>query len=242
MTVLSIVQDAADRINLPVVSQVVGNQDQTTRSLYQALLSEGKDLLLEDPAWSVLIREHTFTTQPNVEEYALPTDLQRILNNTCWDRDQYWQVRGGVTPQQWQVIRSGLYQTARLSSNFRLKASTDRTKKAFYLDPIPTSQRTLVFEMQSTGWLYSTNGSPDFKSRPSNDGDEVIFDDEMATLGVVWRYLRMRKLPFAFELAQYKDYRDKLIAQDRAPPTLSVASQPWRLPIGNIPDTGYGAT
>ncbi len=242
MTVLSIIKDAADRINLPEVSQVIGNQDQTVRALLQALIMEGKDLLLEDPAWSVLIREYEFQTQASVEEYALPDDYQRMLNNTCWDRDQYWQVRGGVTPQQWQVIRSGLYQTARLSSNFRLKAAGDRKKKAFYLDPVPESERTLVFEIQSNGWLYSANGSSVFKGRPTADNDETVFDEELVTLGVVWRFLRMRKLPYAGELAQYNDYRSRSIAQDRAPPTLSVASQPWRLPIGNIPDTGYGLT
>ena len=239
MTVLSIIQDAADRLNLPPITSVVGNQSQEARGLLQALIQEGKDLLTEDPSWSVLVTEHEFQTQNNVEEYALPDDYQRMINNTAWDRNQYWQIRGGITPQQWQVIRSGLYQTARLSSNFRLKASTDKKKRAFYLDPIPTSERTLVFEYYRKLWLFD-NGN--FYERPEGDTNNVLFDEELMTQGVRWRWRQARDLPYAALLAEYKDYRDKLISQDRAPPTLSVNEQPWRLPLGNIPDTGFGIT
>jgi len=241
MTVLSIVQDAADEIGLPTVSQVVGNEDPTVKALYRALVKEGRDLLKEDPAWSFLIREYTFDTVDGQEEYALPDDYQRMLNNTCWDRNQFWQVRGGITPQQWQVIRSGLYQTARLSSNFRLKANADGTKKAFFLDPVPSSVRTLVFEMQSTSWFYEPPGTLRI-GKPEGDGWEIKFDDDLVTRGVVWRFKAMRNLAFAADLADYQSYRDALIAQDRAPPTLTVNESPWRLPLGNIPDTGFGIT
>lgn len=244
MTILTIIQDAADRLNLPAVSSVIGNQDQTIRGLLQALVQEGKDLLTEDPPWASLILEHTFETEENIEEYVLPDDYQRMINNTCWDRNQYWQVRGGLTPQQWQVIKSGLYQTARLSANFRIKQNTARNGKSFYLDPVPGSQqdqgpRTLVFEYQSNSWVYSPSVQ-NRSTRPTNDTDEVIFDEEMMTQGVRWRWRQARDLPYAALLSDYRDYRDKLIAQDRAPPTLSINEQPWRLPLGNIPDTGFG--
>ena len=65
---------------------------------------------------------------------------------------------------------------------------------------------------------------------------------QLVTRGVVWRFKKMRELPYAVDLADYKNYRDRTIAQDRASPTLSIAQQPWRLPIGNIPDTGFGLT
>lgn len=244
MTVLSIIQDAADRLNQPAIASVFGNQSQDARALLQALIQEGKDLLTEDPPWADLIAEHTFTTQEGVEEYALPADYQRMINNTCWDRNQYWQVRGGLTPQQWQVIRSGLYQTARLSANFRLKSSTDKKSKAFYLDPIPgtvqdEAPRTLVFEYQRKFWVYEGDN---FYPRPQADTNEVLFDEEMMTQGVRWRWRQARDLPYAALMQEYSDYRNKMIAQDRAPPTLSVNEQPWRLPLGNIPDTGFGLT
>ena len=241
MTVLSMIQDAADRIGLPQVSSVIGNSDLTVRTLLQGLIAEGKDLLLEDPPWSTLIREHTFSTQNNVEEYALPSDYQRMINNTAWDRNQFWQIRGGLTPQQWQVIRSGLYQTARLSSNFRIKQATDKKSKAFFLDPVPTSVRTLVFEMQSNGLFYDNAGDP-YTGRPAADTSETIFDEEMMTLGIIWRFKMARGFPYLGDREDYQQYRDRTIAQDRAPPTLTVNEMPWRLPIGNIPDTGFGLT
>ena len=242
MSLLTIIRDAADEIGpLDDINQVIGNDNKTVKALLRAYIKEGTDLLQEDPAWSTQINEYTFTTQDGVEEYALPEDFQRMINNTAWDRAQFWQIRGGITPQQWQVIRSGLYQTARLSANFRLKQASNKVSKAFYLDPIPGGARELVFEYQSKWWVYDTNTLAR-KARPTDDSDETIFDDELVTRGVVWRFLRMRKLPFATELADYKQYRDRAIAQDRVPPTLTVNEQPWRLPIGNVPDTGFGIT
>ena len=239
MSLLTIIQDAAADINLPKVTQVIGNEDKTVQSLLRAFMKEGKDLLQEDPVWSVQLTEHTFDTEAGIEEYKLPDDYQRMVNNTAWDRAQFWQIRGGITPQQWQVIRSGLYQTARLSSNFRIKQATDKISKAFFLDPIPESVRELVFEYQSKWWVYDPSDNSR-KERPTKNTDETVFDDELVTRGVIWRFLRMRKLPFATELADYKQYRDRAIAQDRSPPTLTVHEQPWRLPVGNIPDTGFG--
>lgn len=242
MSLLSIIQDAADRIGLPEVSNVIGNTAGTERALLGAFIAEGKDLLQEDPAWSTLINEHTFNTSDGVEEYALPDDYQRMLTNTCWDRAQFWQVRGGLTPQQWQVIRSGLYQTARLSANFRIKQATDKISKAFYLDPIPGGVRQLVFEYQSKWWVYGTGNGTQRKPRPDLDTDETIFDEELMTRGVIWRFLEMRNLPFGTHIADYRTYRNRAIAQDRSPPSLTIHEQPWRLPIGNVPDTGFGIT
>lgn len=238
MTILTIANKALDRIGLPQVSSLVGNTgDAMARAMLGFLNEEADDLLLEDPGWSFLISEHTFDTVAGKEDYAFPADFQRMINNTTWDRNQFWQVRGGITPQQWQVIRSGLYQSARLSSNFRIKQSPGGVGKSFYLDPIPESVRELVFEMTSIAWVV--DGTTAIIA-PSSDDNGVQFSEELMTLGLIWRYKSARNLPFSADFAKYKYLRDRLLAQDRAPPTLSLNAQPWRLPIGNVPDSGIG--
>lgn len=238
MTLLSIANEALDRIGLPQITALVENTgDPVARAMLQFIKAEGKDLLLEDPGWSFLIKEYEFDTVAGKEDYSFPPDFQRLINNTTWDRNQFWQVRGGITPQQWQVIRSGLYQSARLSSNFRIKQSPGGVGKSFYLDPIPESVRPLVFEMVSSGWLVDET-SP--ITEPTSDTNGVQFDEELMIQGTVWRFKAARNLPFSTDLAVYSRYRNRAIAQDRAPPTLSVNQQPWRLPIGNIPDSGIG--
>ena len=240
MTVLSIIQNAADRISLTdsQVSSVIGSSNKTVRALYQAFLEEGADLLTEDPPWAEMITEYTFDTVAGQENYPFPPQFDRILNNTVWDRNQFWQVRGGLTPQQWQMIRSGLYQTARLSSNFRIKRAPDGIGKEFFLDPVPESVRTLVYEAVFKGWI--TDGGNTYET-PQDDTNEVIFDDELMTLGVVWRYKQERSLPYQTNLVKYAERRNKLIAQNKSPTILTLNEQRWYLPIGNVPDTGYGS-
>ena len=48
MSLLSIIQDAADEIGVPQPSQVVGNKDKTTTALLRAYIKEGRDLLQEE--------------------------------------------------------------------------------------------------------------------------------------------------------------------------------------------------
>ena len=243
MSVLTMVQDAVDDIGLPEVTQVVGNSDRNTRALLRALNTEGLSLLTEDPPFAILNKEHTFQTVNGQDSYDLPDDWEYGLNNTTWDQTVFWQVRGDITPMQWQLIRSGLYQTARLSSNFRIVRDPNGTAvKKFRIDPVPgdDAPHTIVFEYISNGWL--TDGMGSFFSRAQSDSDTALLNEELITMGIIWRFLKARDLPYDMQFAEYKDRRDRIVAQARPSPTLGITKQPWRLPIGNVPDTGFGIT
>lgn len=239
-TVLKIVQDVTADLSLPEPSFVVGNTDPNVRQLARYLVKTATDCVKHDPPFAILQREYTFQTTQGEGEYDLPPDFQRMISDTVWDRNQYWQVRGSLSPQQWQVIKSGLVQTARISSNFRVKRSSSVAAKKFFLDPVAGEDNTeLVFEYISNAFLETPEAT--VRSQLTADDDIVIFDAELMKMGIVWRWREARGHPYQTMMAEYMSNMDIETANDIPAPALSPTSVPYTLPVGNVPDSGFGA-
>lgn len=102
--------------------------------------------------WAQLSKEYTFTLSASTETYPLPEDFDRFLHRTMWDRSQNWEIRGPLTPQEWQWRKSGVSSQGP-RENFRIRGSASNQ---FYINPTPGSTdsgRTIVFEYQSANWV-----------------------------------------------------------------------------------------
>ncbi len=40
-------------------------------------------------------------------KYAMPSDFDRLIDRTDWDKSQHWEMLGPETAQQWQWLKSG---------------------------------------------------------------------------------------------------------------------------------------
>lgn len=151
MTILSTLQHVARLINLPPPSSVIGSTDPMILTMLEIAVEEGKYLRTEYD-WAQLSKEYTFTLSASTETYALPGDFDRFLHRTMWDRSQHWEIRGPLTPQEWQWRKSGVSSQGP-RENFRIRGSSSNQ---FYINPTPGSTdsgRTIVFEYQSASWI-----------------------------------------------------------------------------------------
>lgn len=151
MSLLTIIQAAANEIGIDSPSSVIGNTDATVMQLLAFLKHEGLELR-SMYAWPELTKEHTFTLATSTASYALPTDFDWQIARTHWDRTNKRELNGPLSPQEWQFRKSGLV-TSSIVKNFRVKGSTDTQ---FSIDPTPTSDdngATMAFEYQSTNWV-----------------------------------------------------------------------------------------
>ena len=103
----------------------------------KSLASRSGRILAKRFNWVVLQKEHTFNTADGTASYALPSDFEKLLDLTTWDRANYWSHRGPTSPQEWQQIKSGLVASAQLTKRFRIKPDTRVNK--FYIDPTPSA-------------------------------------------------------------------------------------------------------
>lgn len=240
MSLLQIIQDATDELGLPRPTSVISSTDNTVRALLRYANAEGKALARHKGSWAELQREYTFNTADGTAEYSLPSDFDRFIDDTAWDRANYWAMRGPLSPQEWQEVKSGLTQTAALRRRWRVKRSASGSAKVFFVDPTPSSVDELVFEYISSGWCR--NAADDtYYARWNADTDEPLLDAEVMTKGVVWRWKAGRGLEYAVELAEYEGMRDERAASSHGAKILPIGTTRLALPDGVIPETGFGA-
>lgn len=168
------------------------------------------------------------------QAYSLPSDFDFMITGTQWDRGYRWQIFGPLTPQEWQVLKSGLSPTGP-RRRFRLMGGQ------FWLDPIPYDQNLLVYE------YYSLNFALNGGVKPNNffvsDTDTYVLEDDLMILGLIWRYKRAKGLDYTQEFKTYQDAVQRELGHDTASRVLrlDIATPDVQLLTSNqIPDTGYG--
>ena len=151
MALLDLINNCQDKLSLPRTTSIIGATDQNTRTLLACANDEGKEVST-DFEWTVLENEYTFTLTSGTANYALPTDFDRHIPQTQWDRNFHWELIGPVTPQEWQFRKSGIIASSP-RRRFRIKT---RVSNQFYLDPTPASSDTgltMVLEYYSASWV-----------------------------------------------------------------------------------------
>lgn len=173
--------------------------------------------------------------------YTVPADFERPIDNTMWDRSRYWQMRGPLSPQQWQFYKSSIYSRATIQRRFRFKKVG--TVITLSIDPVPTDTGSqLVYEYVSNGWCQSSAGVP--QSQWLADTDVGVLDEYLIRLGVKWRALDRLGLDYSSALDDYERGVAKAIAQDGGSPILDMApgQVPFLISSAGIQDGNFPGT
>lgn len=159
-------------------------------------------------------------------DYALPSDFERPIDNTYWDRGRFWNMRGPLSPQQWQFYKSSIYGQVAVQRRFRIRNINGLDK--FSIDPPPTDNGTpLVFEYVSNGWCKNA-GTGAYQTQWLLDTDLGVIDEYLIRLGVKWRALDRLGMDYSSALMEYAREVDKAVAQDGGASTLDMT--PPRFP------------
>lgn len=235
---LAIVTDAINQIgNIAIPTAVYSNTDETIVRMLALSNREGRDLS-RAANWTILQKLHTFSTVASTAEYNLPSDFDRLLPDTEWNRSTYQPIRGPLGPEQWQTIKSGLIGSGVVGQRYRIYKSDSSVSRTFRLDPTPSSVETVAFEYISTNWCASSGGTG--QSAWAADTDVNILDYDLLTLGLVVRFKRAVGLEYASEADEYAQIFSRTKAQDRPAPTLSMVPRTAvrLLDVANVPEAG----
>lgn len=172
-------------------------------------------------------------------DYALPSDFQRPIDNTMWDRSRFWSMRGPQSPQQWQLYKSSVIGRASIQRRFRFRR--EGGNMVFSVDPVPTDNGSaLVFEYVSNAWCQSSGGTP--QSQWLADTDTGILDEDLLMLGTRWRVYGRLGFAYQAELDEYEREVSKAVSHDGGaaildltPPDRLTLIGPW-----NLPETNFG--
>lgn len=181
-------------------------------------------------------------------DYTLPSDFQRPIDDTFWDRSRFWSMRGPQSPQQWQLYKSSVIGRASIQRRFRFRSADAVYSGAaspniarISIDPVPFDNgAALVFEYVSTGWCQSSGGTP--QSSWQADTDVGVLDEYLLELGILYRFLRRMGLSYNEEMDEYERQVDKAMATDGGSAILNLTPSDHLSLIGpwNLPETGFG--
>lgn len=214
MTILSMAQAAARRLNLSSPSAVIGNTNKEIIQLLNLANEEGIDLA-QRHRWQRLLNESTFSSVATESQGAITTlagaSFGWICNDTVWNRTRNRRMFP-VDDVQWQNMKSSSITGP--DEYFRIRGNL------FIVLPTMTASQTVAFEWVSKNWCQSSGGTG--QSVWTADTDTGILDENLMTQGIIWRFKKYKGLDYAEDFNQYEAMVANAMARDGAKKRLST--------------------
>lgn len=232
LTCLQIIQTACKRLGLNPPSSAVQSTDNAVLQLVALLEEEGQEASTRYP-WQALQKEATFTTVAAMNQGAMSTlapGWDYIVNDTIWNRSLRRPVYGPRTEQEWQEAVA-----MQLNGPFNMFRVQNDTLK-FY--PNPTAGQTCAFEYVTSNWINVSGGgtSPIWTS----DLDTPAIDDQLITLGLIWRWRQAKGLDFTADFQKYEKRFTDAASRDGSKPSLSLDGGTYDIqPVVLVPRGNY---
>ena len=214
MSLLTCVQGAADRLGIVRPSSVIGSSDQQVRQLLGLAQQEGKELARRHPWQSITLEKTITATATETQTGAIPADFDRMVNGSFFNRTKNRRVEGPMNVQQWQNYKASV--TTVLFDAFRIRGN------AMLLAPTPTASDSYAYEYLSLYWCTTAAGSTPTQSEWTADDDVGILNEELMTLGLVWRFLKAKGLDYSEPFRSYEMQVGLAMSRDGGKP-LSVS-------------------
>ena len=233
MSLLTIIQAVADRIGIVRPTAAIGSSDSQVRNLLGLIQQEGKDLAVRYN-WSALTKEKTFTaTATAAQSGALPTDFDRFINGSMWNRTRDNCIEGPLSAQDWQAIQATV--APNVTEAFRVRGSS------LLITPTPTAGDSYAYEYVSTYWCGTAASTEPGLTEFANDSDISYVKDELLILGVIWRFQKARGLDYGESMQSYEISVKRAIDRDGGAGVLMMGgpSSYYHAPKARVPDGSW---
>jgi len=174
------------------------------------------------------------------DTYDLPSDFDRYIGQTWWDRTNHWRLMGPDSPQMDQYIRSGIFATGPR----RRWRQVGKKPNAWRIWPPPfaggaPAPGALVWEYISKNWVLKVDGTT--TDRMTTDTDTPLLDDQLVIMGVKWRMWQIKGFEYAAMQQEYIDAVNAKFASDGGIPDLYLnqRSGPFLISNGNVRDGNF---
>ena len=239
MNVLGQIQQVAKELGLPIPASAFDTLDVTATQLAGLWNALGQELY-EQYNWRELQATHVFDTVANVEAYPLPADFSGMISNTVWSRTNHWSLIGGMTPQQWQTLKSGIVALGP-RRRYRLDGN------AMEIFPTPgvgeqPSVETLAFEYYRSGWVQHPTGDTFETLNAATGNDDItFFSDRMMINGTKLKMWQIKGFDTRTLQADFQRIFDTNMSRNQAAPILSLSPRlsPIFIGLGNISDGNW---
>lgn len=199
------------------------------------------EILTIDSATQVTMNTPALTTGTTAsltfakQDYALPTDFDRMVADTNWDRTNHWRNLGTKTSQEWQFLQGGVISIGP-RERYRIYNNNLRIFSAI------TTPYNFAYEYVSNYWVIASGGTSATKATFTTDSDTYIFKDDVMMAGLKMYFLKAKKLDYGVELEEFNRALSYSKASDVPVPAQSLSPSPmhqlvgpWSVQDGNWP-------
>ena len=206
MTILTVMQAVTPVIGLTVPDSVISSTEREHVEL-TALANEMAKRIALAHDWQLLSTVETITGDGSTEAHSLPSDYDRM-------------------PKRAQVWSSSLETPlSRISSIDRWLGldvqSYDYVINAWiiyggqiHIKPALANAVTAKYFYQSN-LIITPNGGGSNQTSFTNDGDTFRLDEDLLKLGMIWQWKANKGRPYAEDMANYEDRKERLIERDK---------------------------
>ncbi len=241
MNVLEQLQAVAKELGLPIPAAVFDTDDTTATQLAGLWNALGQELY-EQYRWRELQATYVFNTVANVESYPLPADFSGLISNTVWSRTNHWSLIGGMTPQQWETLKSGI---VALGPRRRYRLDGD----SIQIFPTPRNDSSgasdleeLAFEYYRSGWVqHPTGDTTETLNAAIGNDDTTFFSDRLMINGTKLKMWAIKGFNTATLAEDYNRIFTTVVSRNNAAPILSLSPRiaPIYIGLGNISDGSW---
>lgn len=229
MTLLTIVQDAMVGVGLSKPSYAVASTDPNVVEMISLVNRTGKHLMRRYP-WQALQTEKTFTaTADETQSGAIPTDFDRFIDETFLNRTKRRYVFGPLTVREWQERKAS--SIGGITDYFRVRGN------ALLFNPVPSAGDEMAYEYVSKYWASGSQVAM------TADSDTALLDENLLTLGAIWRYLKLHSMDYAEEFREFEFETETAISHDGGKRTAKFGASRSDKPMAPIvPDGDWTVT
>jgi hypothetical protein len=191
MTLLTIAQSVLrETKNSSIPTTIIGNTQDVAYQILEVMTVTMVELS-RSYEWQELQKEKTFSSVASTEGYNLPTDFDRFVNETFWNTDEMWPVKGPMTPEEWRILKNSTISGGATTEYFRIRQGQT------LLFPIPTSVNAYIYEYITSQIIESSVGAG--QTAWLADTDVPVIDPYIVRLDATWRWLEKNGRPYSEE-------------------------------------------
>lgn len=206
MTLLSIANAVADETKGPRPTTIAANTNPDAQNILRLINKVGHRLMLAYD-WNILRKEQTFTAVAGEEQTgAIPSDFNRFVPETFWDRSSNNLVSGPVSPVEWQGLKVQTFSSQNKKFIYR--------GGSVFTQPELGSGTSCAFEYVSKNWAQ--NASSTAIASMTADTDTALLSEELIIYGTVFQWLEAEGQPFQMAKREFDQMLKQLIGNDMA--------------------------
>lgn len=229
---------ALSELGLPISDSYAQASDTTAAQVFSLWNALGQELY-EQFRWKDLEKTFDFYTELDREAYPLPADWAGPIDQTEWDKTNHWSLIGQATPQQWQVLKSGI---VALGPRLRYRYVNNTIE----LFPTPTTVGSAPFAPYHLSFLYYASGwvvnQDDVTGQvATTDAAVSMFRNRLMVNGVKLKLWQIKGFDVTTLQKDYDTMFQQAMGRDQGAPRLSLSPRvsPIYIGVGNIADGNW---